>query len=90
MRPPESAKTVAMTTNLGHLDNMLVAYLEDAREIRVPLEWFPRLRDATDQERAEFRLIGQGVGIHWPQLDEDLSVAGLLAPEASARVRKVG
>lgn len=68
---------------------MLVAYLEDAREIRVPLQWFPRLRDATDQERAEFRLIGQGVGIHWPQLDEDLSVAGLLAPGA-ARVRDVG
>jgi len=69
---------------------MLVAYLADAREIRVPLEWFPRLRDATDEERAEFRLIGQGVGIHWPQLDEDLSVAGLLAPGASAQVRQVG
>jgi hypothetical protein len=57
----------------------LVVRLADGREISAPLEWFPRLRDASPGARAEWRLIGGGVGIHWPQLDEDVSVAGLLA-----------
>ncbi len=52
--------------------------LEDGRALSVPLEWFPRLRDATGPERDEWQLIGQGQGIHWPALDEDISVAGLL------------
>ena len=52
--------------------------LADGREISVPLEWFPRLRDATVEQRSHWRLIGQGVGIHWEDLDEDLAVAGLL------------
>jgi hypothetical protein len=52
--------------------------LADGREIAVPLEWFPRLRDATAAQRSHWRLIGRGVGIHWEELDEDLSVAGLL------------
>ena len=63
-------------------DHQLVVCLEDGRTIMVPLEWFPRLRDATDTQLADFRLVGQGIGIHWPQLDEDLSVRGLLLPEA--------
>ena len=64
-------------------DDQLVVRLEDGRTIMVPLEWFPRLRDATDAQLADFRLVGQGIGIHWPQLDEDLSVRGLLLPEAA-------
>lgn len=52
--------------------------LVDGREIIVPLEWFPSLRDATTPERDHWRLIADGVGIHWPDLDEDISVAGLL------------
>ena len=52
--------------------------LEDGRKLEVPIEWFPRLRDATPAQRRDVRLIGGGVGIHWPQLDEDLSVRGLL------------
>ncbi len=52
--------------------------LADGREISVPLEWFPRLRDATDQQRRKWRLIGRGIGIHWPDADEDISVEGLL------------
>jgi hypothetical protein len=48
-------------------------------EVSVPLEWFPRLRAATAQQRARWRFIGGGVGVHWPDLDEDLSVAALLA-----------
>ena len=52
--------------------------LSDGREIAAPLAWFPRLRAATSEERAGWRLIGGGVGIHWDAIDEDLSVAGLL------------
>ena len=53
--------------------------LSDGRELSVPVEWFPRLRDASPTDRANWRLIGIGEGIHWPELDEDISVLGLLA-----------
>ena len=52
--------------------------LEDGRRLEVPIEWFPRLRDATPEQPRDLQLIGGGIGIHWPQLDEDLSVRGLL------------
>lgn len=51
----------------------------DGRELAVPLEWFPRLRKASVEQLARHRLIGDGIGICWPDLDEDLSVEGLLA-----------
>ena len=60
--------------------SMLHVRLVDGREISVPLEWYTRLRDATDSQRSNWRLIGRGVGIHWEDLGEDLSVAGLLEP----------
>lgn len=53
--------------------------LADGRELTVPMEWFPRLRAATASQLQQYRLIGGGIGIHWPDLDEDLSVEGLLA-----------
>ena len=53
--------------------------LADGREISVPLEWFPRLRDATEEQRKDWRLIGGGIGIHWESVDEDISVESLLA-----------
>ena len=53
--------------------------LADGREVSAPLEWFPALRDASEVQRRNWRLIGGGVGLHWPDLDEDISVAGLLA-----------
>ena len=52
--------------------------LADGREIKVPLEWFPKLANATEKERSKFEFIGNGIGIHWPLLDEDISVEGLL------------
>ena len=52
--------------------------LADGREISAPLAWFPRLRDASDAQRANWRLIGHGEGVHWPDLDEDMSVNALL------------
>ena len=52
--------------------------LSDEREISAPLAWFPRLLRATDAQRQQWELIGRGVGIHWEEIDEDISVAGLL------------
>ena len=57
---------------------MLHVRLLDGREISAPLEWFPKLREASEDMRNDWRMIGNGVGIHWEALDEDLSVAGLL------------
>lgn len=57
----------------------LVVRLEDGRTIATPLAWYPRLLHATEAERKNFRLVGRGVGLHWPELDEDLSVIGMLA-----------
>lgn len=57
---------------------MMHIRLLDGREISVPLEWFPRLRDATSKQRKKWRLIGKGIGIHWDNLDEDISVPALL------------
>jgi hypothetical protein len=52
--------------------------LADGREISAPLEWFPRLRDATESERQDWRFIGNGMGVHWPKVDEDVSVKTLI------------
>jgi hypothetical protein len=52
--------------------------LADGRELSAPLEWFPRLRDATPEQRSHWRLIGGGEGIHWPDIDEDIAVETLL------------
>ncbi|MBI4124718.1 MAG: DUF2442 domain-containing protein [Deltaproteobacteria bacterium] len=56
----------------------LLVSLMDGREVRVPLEWFPKLKKASPSQRKNFRLIGHGAGIHWPEIDEDISVEGLL------------
>jgi hypothetical protein len=65
-------------------DDLLVVELLDGRVLSVPLAWFPRLAAGDPTERANWRLVGRGEGIHWPDLDEDISVAGLLAGHASA------
>jgi len=59
-------------------DKKLLVRIEDGREIAVPLEWFPKLRDATPRELDNWSFIGNGIGIHWEDLDEDLSIKGLL------------
>jgi len=60
-------------------DTLFRVVLDDGRELAVPIEWFPRLRNATVEQRRNWRLIGRGEGIHWPDVDEDISVRGLLA-----------
>jgi hypothetical protein len=61
--------------------------LADGRTITAPLVWFPRLKHGTAAERANWRLIGAGEGIHWPQLDEDISVESLLAGRPSGETQ---
>ena len=63
----------------------LIVLLADGRRISVPLTWFPRLLHGDRGERQNFELLGEGEGIHWPDLDEDLSIAGLLVGTPSPR-----
>ena len=58
--------------------NMIHVRLLDGREISVPIGWFPKLRDATDEQRTKWQLIGRGIGISWEDIDEDISVESLL------------
>lgn len=64
-------------------EDALVVDLVDGRTVTVPLAWYPRLSHGSPAERAHWRLIGEGEGIHWPDLDEDISVEGLLAGRRS-------
>jgi Protein of unknown function (DUF2442) len=59
-------------------DDSLTVDLADGRTISVPIGWFPRLSHGTAEERSHWRLIAHGEGVHWPDLDEDISVASLL------------
>jgi hypothetical protein len=59
-------------------DEAIAAVLSDGREISVPLAWSWRLSEATPEQRNNFRLIGSGQGAHWPDIDEDISVSGML------------
>ena len=59
-------------------EDTLTVELRDGRTVSVPIAWYPRLSHGSDSERSDWRLIGDGLGIHWPQLDEDISVEGLL------------
>jgi hypothetical protein len=65
-------------------DDSMTIQLDDGRTLSVPLAWYPRLLHGSESERADFQLIGDGEGIHWPSLDEDISVEGLLAGRRSA------
>ncbi|MBI2059346.1 MAG: DUF2442 domain-containing protein [Nitrospirae bacterium] len=73
-----SDTSTALASGVSFDPDFIHIRLLDGRQVSVPLEWFPKLRDATPSQRKEWRLIGNGVGIHWEALDEDLSVAALL------------
>lgn len=76
-----SSATEIRTPSARHVDiteDALTVSLTDGRMLSVPLTWYPRLWHGTEQERGRWRLIGDGRGIHWPDLDEDISVEGLL------------
>ena len=76
------AQQVVVTTDTLSVD------LTDGRTIAVPLAWYPRLVHGTPEERNHWRLLGQGEGIHWPELDEDISVENLLAGKASGESQR--
>lgn len=65
-------------------DQELIVMLSDGRTLSVPLVWFPQLVAASTEQRRNTRLMGDGQGIHWPDIDEDISVAGLLRGERAA------
>ena len=69
-------------------DEALSVELADGRTISVPLAWYPRLAHGSPAERNQWQLIGQGSGIHWPELDEDISIEGLLAGRPSGESQK--
>ncbi|MCW5978857.1 MAG: DUF2442 domain-containing protein [Bryobacteraceae bacterium] len=73
----------AIAQSVKVTDDTLVVDLNDGRTIAAPIAWFPRLAHGTLAARANWRLIGGGEGIHWPDLDEDISVEGLLAGRRS-------
>ena len=68
----------------------LSVVLSDGRTVTAPLAWFPRLLAATSAQRADWELIGGGIGIHWESVDEDISVASLLHPESFMRMPERG
>ena len=77
-----------LAENVNVTEDTLTVNLDDGRTISVPLSWFPRLLYGSIQERNNWRLIGKGEGIHWPDLDEDISVAGLLGGNSSGESQK--
>ena len=74
-----------LATDVRFENDRLVVEISDGRQIALPLAWYPRLFDSTSEELANWELIGDGEGIHWPDIDEDLSVEGLLAGAKAPR-----
>ena len=72
-------KVEPLAVNVSCTDDALKVVLADGREVSVPLTWFPRLLSATPEQRNDWRRIGEGIGIHWEAIDEDISVESLLA-----------
>jgi hypothetical protein len=73
--------------NVSSTDDVLDVELEDGRTISVPLTWYPRLLHASQKDRDDWQVAGGGFGLHWPSIDEDLSVDGLFRGAPAPRVR---
>jgi hypothetical protein len=76
--------TLPLATAVVVTDDTLTVDLADGRSVSVPLDWYPRLLHSTLNERQRWQLIARGEGIHWPDIDEDISVASLIAGRPSA------
>jgi hypothetical protein len=83
----ETELSAPTATSVSVTEDSLTVDLSDGRTIVVPLPWFPRLLHGTPAERSNFRLVGNGSGIHWPDLDEDISIEGLLAGRRSGETQ---
>ena len=70
--------TSVLATSVSFTEDAMLVSLSDGREVSVPLEWFPRLRNATPEQRNKWRLIARGIGMHWEEIDEDIAVTTLL------------
>lgn len=81
-------QTEARLQRLRVTDDEIIAELTDGRTISVPLAWSWRLSDATAAERQNFQILGDGQGAHWPDVDEDISVGGMLGGIPAARPQK--
>ena len=79
-------KVEPLAVDVSCTDDTLLVVLADGREISVPLVWFPRIQKATSEQKRDWRLIGGGVGIHWEQVDEDISVETLLSVKSQRSV----
>jgi hypothetical protein len=79
---------IAAVESVSATEDDLIAELADGRKISVPLAWFPRLLHGTPEERNNWRLIGNGEGIHWPDLDEDVSAENLIFGQPSGESQK--
>ncbi len=64
--------------NIAFSNSKMIVFLEDGRELSIPLEWFPTLRKATIEQLNKWRFIGNGEGVHWDEIDEDISIENLL------------
>jgi uncharacterized protein DUF2442 len=74
-----ASKAATDAVDVKCADDELIVTLVDGRRVSIPLAWFPRLLRATPKQRANWRLIGRGIGIHWDDVEEDISVRTLLA-----------
>jgi len=79
---------VASARKITITEETLTVELDDGRVISVPLAWYPRLVHGTPKERNNWRLIGEGEGIHWPDLDEDISIENLVLGKPSAESQR--
>lgn len=87
-----NSATAPPATAVSVTEDTLSVELADGRSVSVPIEWYPRLAHATQQERDEWQLIGDGLGIHWPQIDEDIQteaiVFGIRSQESAGSLQR--
>jgi hypothetical protein len=83
--PTDIAEPAALSVTVS--EDLLTVELSDGRIISVPVVWYPRLAHGSREERGNWQILGSGIGVHWPDLDEDISVAGLLAGRRSGETQ---
>ena len=81
-------RTSVRIKDISVTEDTITAYLVDGRIISVPLAWSWRLSEATPEQRANYKIIGDGQGVHWPEIDEDISAEGMLYGTPAPRPRK--
>lgn len=77
--PALAEKIEPLAIDVSVTEDAMRVVLADGREVSAPLQWFPRLLLATPEQRAQWELVGDGIGVHWPQIDEDIEIESLLA-----------